>query len=63
MIYAPLRAPKKSISIASVKKSVFIYLTAIAKVKGYATDDIAKASNKIKLHRQTSKQLEHEAAR
>ena len=35
----------------------------IAKVKGYATDDIAKASNKIKPHRQTSKQLEREAAR
>lgn len=35
----------------------------IAKVKGYATDDIAKASNKVKPHRQTSKQLEREAAR
>lgn len=35
----------------------------IAKVKGYATDDIAKASNKIKPHRQTSKQLEREAAK
>ena len=35
----------------------------IAKVKGYATDDIAKASNKVKPHRQTSEQLEREAAR
>ncbi len=35
----------------------------IAKVKGYATDDIAKASNKIKPHRQTSKQLQREAAK
>ena len=35
----------------------------IANVKKYATDDITKASNKIKPHRQTSKQLASEAAR
>lgn len=33
----------------------------LAKVREYARDDIAKASNKIKPHRKTSKQLEREA--
>lgn len=33
----------------------------LARIKTYATNDIAKANNQIKPHRQTSKQLEREA--
>jgi len=35
----------------------------LAKIKGYAKDDIAKASNQVKPHRRTSQQLAREAAK
>ena len=34
----------------------------LAKIRAYATDDIAKASNQVRPQRKTSKQLEREAA-